>query len=155
MRSSIQFLAAIAVLLATATVTAQVYKWVDKDGKVQYSDQAPPAGANKAEPKRLSDPPAAADGAGKPATAIAKDGDKRRQEQAKKAEEAGKKAADEAERAKLDAENCRNARAALRDLESGRPMMRTDESGERAYLSDEQRQAEMTRAREAAATSCK
>lgn len=58
MKSPIQIFIAIAILLATATVAAQVYKWVDKDGRVQYSDQPPPADAKevKSAPKRATPP---------------------------------------------------------------------------------------------------
>ena len=45
MKSPVQLFIAMAILLATATVAAQVYKWVDKDGKVQYTDTPPPASA--------------------------------------------------------------------------------------------------------------
>src|SRR5512140_2243054 len=44
------------VSVAVATVSAQaqtVYRWVDKDGKVQYSDTPPPADARSSQQKRL------------------------------------------------------------------------------------------------------
>lgn len=44
------------VSVAVASVTAQaqtVYRWVDKDGKVQYSDTPPPADARSSQQKRL------------------------------------------------------------------------------------------------------
>ncbi|MBL8524734.1 MAG: DUF4124 domain-containing protein [Betaproteobacteria bacterium] len=154
MKSPIQFFAAIAILLATATVAAQVYKWVDKDGKIQYSDTPPPPGATKAEPKKVETGPGAASAAPAPAKSLqdrAQDYDKRKTEaadQAKKAGEAQKKSAD-------NDENCKAARTALQDLESGRPIRRTNEKGELAYMTDEERQAEISRAREVAAASCK
>ena len=128
MRSPIRFFAAAAILLAAATVTAQVYRWVDKDGKVQYSDQPPPAGATKADPKKVADAPASGKA---PATAAtpqksiadqAKEFDKCRKEEAKKSEEQAKKDEDAKKASETDKENCKNARAALRVLESGRPM---------------------------------
>ena len=45
MKSPVQLFAAIAIFLATATVAAQVFKWIDKDGKVNFSDTPPPAEA--------------------------------------------------------------------------------------------------------------
>ena len=54
MKSPVQIFVAIAVLLATATVAAQVYKWVDKDGQVQYTDTPPPPGAAKVEAKKIN-----------------------------------------------------------------------------------------------------
>ena len=41
----------LAALVVCSSASAQMYKWVDKDGKVHYSDQAPP-GVN-AEPVQL------------------------------------------------------------------------------------------------------
>ncbi len=161
MKSPIRFFAAVAVLLATATVTAQVYRWVDKDGKVQYSDQPPPPGATKADPKKVSEGPAAgstASAAPTPQKSIAdqaKDFDKRKKDEAKKGEEQAKKDEDAKKLADNAAENCAQAREMIRNLESGRPMARTTESGESYFLSDEQRQSGLNRAKDIAAKSCK
>ncbi len=154
MKSPIQFFIAIAILLATATVAAQVYKWVDKDGKVQYTDTPPPANASKAEAKKVETGSAATSSSPAPAKSLqdrAKDYDKRRTEAAdatKKSEEARKK--DEAV-----AENCKAARAELRDLESGRPIRRTNEKGEITVMSEAERDAELSKVRALAAESCK
>ena len=152
MKSPIQLFIAIAILLATATVAAQVYKWVDKDGKVQYSDTPPPADATKAEAKKVDA------GALAPGTAAAptlekraKDFDKRRNEEIEK----GKKAAEAQKKADVDEENCKNAKIVIRDLESGRPLKRATEQGESKYMSDEERQADLEKARATVATSCK
>ena len=59
MKSPVQLFAAIAIFLATATVAAQVFKWIDKDGKVNFSDTPPPAEAVKGEAKKLTVLPAA------------------------------------------------------------------------------------------------
>lgn len=40
-RTHIRCLALLIAALAALTATAQVYKWVDKDGKVHYSDKKP------------------------------------------------------------------------------------------------------------------
>ena len=42
----------VAMSLAS-TAVAQVYKWVDKDGKVHYTDSPPPLDAKKSEQKRF------------------------------------------------------------------------------------------------------
>lgn len=45
-----------ASVLVSATASAQtLYRWVDKDGKVQYSDMPPPANAKNSQQKRLGD----------------------------------------------------------------------------------------------------
>jgi len=47
-------LALYAVLCMALPAQAQMYKWVDRDGRTVYSDQAPPPDAKKVEQKRLN-----------------------------------------------------------------------------------------------------
>ncbi len=175
MKSPIQIIIAIAVLLAAVTVTAQVYKWVDKDGKVQYSDIPPPPNAKvdtqKLSTKSASGPaapekalPANAkdatkDDKGKAATKGApkslaervKESDKKREEDAA----AAKKAAEDERYAKATEARCKDASRYLADLSSGRPIGGADEKGERKLLDDDARAAEIVRARAAMTESCK
>ncbi len=151
MKSPIQLFIAIAILLATATVAAQVYKWVDKDGQVQYSDTPPPPGATKAEAKKVDTGSVAPASTAPTLETRAKNFDKRRASEAEK----DKKAAEAQKKADLDAENCKNANMRIRDIESGRPLKQLNEQGESVYMSDETRQADLTQARALAATSCK
>lgn len=58
MKSPLQLFVAIAVLLATATVAAQVYRWVDKDGKVHFSDTPPPTDSKGTAAKKVDVRPA-------------------------------------------------------------------------------------------------
>ena len=153
MKSPVQLFIAAAILLATATVAAQVYKWVDKDGKVQYSDMPPPATATKTEARKIETSPAVVSTPA-PAKSLqdrAKDFDKRKTDVAEKA----KKSEIDQQKAETDAANCSDARAALRQLESGRPITRTTETGSREYLDDEARQAEITKARKSIEGFCK
>jgi hypothetical protein len=171
MKTPIQLFVAVAVLLAAATVTAQVYKWVDKDGKVQYTDTPPTVDA-KGTPKKVDTRPASgsvvtpvapaksapAKDAGKAAPAKPltleernKDSEKRRAEQM----EAEKKAADQAKVDKAYQERCKEATRYLRSLESGRPISTTDDAGERKIMDDAARNAEVARARNAISESCK
>jgi glutaredoxin len=50
-------LAAALMLAAGAAHAGQLYKWVDRDGQVHYTDQPPPPEARSAERKRLGDKP--------------------------------------------------------------------------------------------------
>jgi len=180
MKFSIQLFIAIAVLLAAATVTAQVYKWVDKEGKVQYSDTPPPPDT-KNQPKKVDTRPAAgaasvpakapaadaAKGAAKGApTGNTKDtaSDKPKtlselnQESEKRradALDAEKKVGEQAKKDKANQDRCREATRYFRDLETGRPISITDDSGERKMLDDNARAAEVTKARNAMNESCK
>lgn len=162
MKSPIQLFVALAVLLATATVAAQVYKWVDKDGKVQYSDMPPPPSVSKTDPKKLntganSAAPAAANTTAAAAAAAqkspqdrSKDADKRRIEDAEKARKD-----EEAQKAvKQNEERCGAATRYKGDLDSGRPIARNNDQGERTYMSDEERSTEIARIKSVMAESC-
>ncbi len=154
MKSPVQLFIAVAILLATATVAAQVYKWVDKDGKVQYTDTPPPASATKTEAKKVDTAPPVASTTAASAKSLqdrAKDYDKRKTDAAEKA----KKSETDQQNAAANAANCSDARASLRDLETGRPTARTTEAGVREILNDEARQAEMAKARKSIADFCK
>jgi len=154
MKSPVQLFIAMAILLATATVAAQVYKWVDKDGKVQYTDTPPPASATKTEAKKLDAAPASAPAAGAAAKSLAdrsKDFDKRKTEDAEKQ----KKAEVDKKNADIAAANCKDAKTNLKTLESGRPLVRTTETGDREVMSDDARQADLVKARKAADEFCK
>jgi hypothetical protein len=52
-------IASLAALLLTVSLAqaAQLYRWVDADGRVHYTDQPPPREARSAERKRLGDRP--------------------------------------------------------------------------------------------------
>jgi hypothetical protein len=142
---------------------AQQYKWVDKDGKTQYGD-TPPPGA-KATPLKGPGAPAGAagaesKGAAKDAKAAAKgpltpgeqDAEfRKRQLEAQKAREKDAQTAQDRESKRA---NCANAQEQVRALESGQRISRTDAKGERYYIDDEQRVAEIARARKAASEWC-
>ncbi len=46
-------------VLAVAPAGAELYKWVDADGNIHYTDTPPPPSAKKAERKKLADKPSA------------------------------------------------------------------------------------------------
>jgi hypothetical protein len=137
-----------------AAVAAQTYKWVDKDGKVRYGDQPPPG--VKATP--LKPPPPAPNA---PSAAAAKKGGEKplspeaafqkRQQEQREAEQKAAKAGTEDETKRT---NCQQSQAALRGVESGQRITTTDVNGERVYLTDEQRDQEAVRLRQAVKEWC-
>ncbi len=176
MKSPIQIIIAIAVLLAAVSVTAQVYKWVDKDGNVQYSDIPPPPDAQNAVPKKVNTNSAAGpaapakaapadaktapkDDKGKAATkegpkSLAdrvKEFDKKRADDAA----AAKKAEEEEKFAKANEARCKDAGRYLAELNSGRPIGGTDDRGGRKILDDAARAAEVAKVNAAMNESCK
>jgi hypothetical protein len=151
MRRALLFL--VTMGLATA-VAAQAYKWVDKDGKVRYGDQPPPG--VKATP--LKGPPPRASSA--PSTAAKKSGEKpltpeqafqqRQKERAEADEKAAKAGADD----ETKRVNCQQAQASLRTLQSGQRISTTNASGERVYLSDDERDREANRVQQSVREWC-
>jgi hypothetical protein len=152
-------------LCAALQASAQLYKWVDSDGKVQYSDKPPP-GNIKAEklrePARAASVPAAGETKGGTKKDAAKAAPKTTAEQeqafrkrqldaAKSQEEETKKQAEVRDRT----ENCRRAKAALASLQLGGRQTRVDDKGERVYLDDQQIAQETARVQQEAATACR
>lgn len=155
-------------LVFAANASAQMYRWVDKDGKVHYTATPPPPGTKETRTLRSpAAPPAAADDAAKDAgaqDAAAKDARKgpltpaeqeqefrKRQLEAQKASEKAALAAKEAE---VKQANCTRAREALATFESGQRIARTNAQGERYYLEDDARDREAQAARRAAQDWC-
>lgn len=153
----------ICLAILPAMANAEVYKWKDKDGSVRYSDIPPPSNI-KQEPmlgKKTVKPTGQA-----PLTAVEGDvmqtinrnktpvekeksiadknatdkaplsKDEAAAKRAKEAEE--QKKADEAKREelKIKQENCRVAKSNLATFVNGGRITKTNENGERTYLSD-------------------
>ena len=161
--------------------SAQMYKWVDANGKVQYSDKPPPSNVKTEklrEAARAPSPPAASEAEGdtkkdpvKAGPKTAAEGDIKKdaakagpktvaeQEQAfrkRKADEAKaqEKQAQEQTIARDRAENCKRAKAAVANLEMGGRQTRVDDKGERIFLTDQQITQETAKARQEAAAAC-
>lgn len=141
----------LAVLAVAAPLaSAQLYKYVDKDGKTVYSDQ-PPANVDSKQLRIQSSPsgPAAA-----PAkSALDKDkelekGRKGAREQAKKGEQAAKAAQDAEQR-------CATARSLYAQYDTGGRFTKRLESGERVFLEESEVAAEKEKARAQMEEACK
>ena len=153
------------MLLYTAVASAQLYRWVDRDGRVHYSNTPPPAGVKSrtlAAPASAPVPPAT-NGEGAP-DASAKDASKgpltpAEQEQAfRKRQLEAQKAAEKAEAERKESmaktASCERARENLRTLESGQRVSRTNAQGEREYIDDAARARETESARQAVTDWC-
>lgn len=163
-----RILVLVLTLAFAASASAQLYRWVDKDGKVRYGD-TPPSGVETrtlGSPPRAT-PPAAGDDATKDDAAkddAAKDARKgpltpAEQEQAfRKRQTDARKAQEKEELARKDSEakqaNCARARESLANYESGQRVSRTNAQGERYYLDDDTRAAEAVKARQAVSEWC-
>jgi hypothetical protein len=131
-------LALLAAVLVALPAGAQLYKWTDANGRVQYSDKPPPPGAKgqAVQGNNISTVPGTSAGgtaaAPKSTADLQQDFRKRQAEQ----EEAQKKALKSAEEQRAKQANCQQAQRQLTALQSGQRMTAFDEKGERRFLED-------------------
>jgi hypothetical protein len=138
------------LVLACASASAALYKWVDEKGVTHYTEEPPPdRKATKIEIR--SDGPAA-----KPETAESwKDKDiefRRRRLEKERTDDAAEGLAKRA--AAQRRQHCLRAQDALETLAHGHPVYRVNEKGERVYMEDAERDAQTKRWRKEAETWC-
>ncbi|MEX0958412.1 MAG: DUF4124 domain-containing protein [Burkholderiales bacterium] len=146
------------LLALSVGASADVYRWVDKDGRVHYSDQPPPPGARQEKelqgaPRAPGAPPAEAKAeSDAPPTLQEREAEFRRRqvEQTEKAAQEQRAQEEAATRQR----NCEQARNQLAALRSGQRVARFNEQGEREYLGDEQIAQEVIRAEKAVSDWC-
>jgi hypothetical protein len=132
------------ILALAVPAQAQVYKWVDANGKIQYSDNPPPESKKPALIR--SGPPADAKPA-PPTDWQARDRDYRSRKIMQ--DDAGRR--EEQVRA-AQAEECRRARYWID--KAGVPVFRVNEKGERVFLEDAELAARVQTARQYVAQHC-
>lgn len=129
---------------------ATIYKWVDEKGVTHYSAVPPPD--RKAKTVETAPAPAGADGG----ETARDDWDQKEREfqsrRQKGLEEAGR--TPDARAVEDRAMRCAQARQQLTVLEKGGAVYRRGESGQRVYLEDAERAAEVARARRAVDSLC-
>lgn len=137
----------LALALAAATgAFGQLYKSIDKDGRVIYTDQPPPD--LKSTPIKVNPGQPAAP----PKTAV----QRQKEQQQRESAGADKRKADEdaARRAKAKEARCASAKAQLRNLSEGGRFTKLDANGERVFLDEKQIEAERAAAQKAVDDSC-
>lgn len=162
----------LALVCALPSLAWAQWQWVDKDGRKVFSDRAPPHDVPEKnilkQPgyhgKPLSSPTPAAEA---PATAsaptaaasapraTAKDKELEERKARTEAAEAAKQKAEEDKIAKQRADNCTRARSAKATFESGTPIRQTNAQGERVFMDDAARTAELRRIQDIINADCK
>ena len=141
-------IAAIAALLAFVPLAgAELYKYVDKNGRTVYSDQ-PPAGIDS---KTVKD--AAVSSAEPAKTAVQKDKDleKNRKETREKADKAEKAAA----RDRDQEQRCNQAKQNVQAYQEGGRMYKYNDKGEREFMGEEDIAAGLKKAQRDMEEACK
>jgi len=124
---------------------AQIYKWVDEKGRVQYGEKPPPG----AKASILRQEAAPASKPQPPADVSTQEADfRRRQIERRQAEEAS------AQKEKQRQSQCENAKNRLSSAEHAGRHFRY-QAGEKVYVSDAEREAALTRMRQQASEACR
>ena len=166
-----KWIATLAILALALPAWGELYKWIDANGKVHYSDQPPPANAKPQKappaprtPARAPAPvaegqpaegqaTAAAAPASAPKTAAEQEMEfrKRRVEAA----EAEAKAKKDAEAAAEKQRNCQQAKSRVAVLQTGGRITKSSPNGEQTYLGDNEIASELVEAQKIADSWCK
>ncbi|HZR01882.1 MAG TPA: DUF4124 domain-containing protein [Burkholderiales bacterium] len=158
----------LAALVVALPVGAEMYKWMDADGKVHYSDRQPPTHAKRQETIRVSPRPNPIPAAPTPgATGVegeqgaAPTGPKSVADQEMEfrkrrveAAEAEAKRQKDAQAASDKQRNCEHAKARVAALEKGGRVTRLDASGEQVFLNDAEIGQALVEARKTADSWC-
>ncbi|MFG6439485.1 DUF4124 domain-containing protein [Roseateles sp. LKC17W] len=162
-------IAALIAIGLAAPAQAQ-WKWRDAQGKVQYSDRPPPSGTPEKDvlqrpanaTRTITVVPvgqATAAAASAPRVAASAPSKAEQEAAARDKQEQDREAAKQKEaehrQAELRRQNCGRAQANLRELQSGIRITRTNEQGERVFMDDAQRLAEVERARGLITSECR
>jgi hypothetical protein len=140
-------LAIVALACALAPLaSAELYKYVDKDGKTVYSDQ-PPVNADS---KQLHVAPSAGSG---PKSYVERD--KELDKQRKEAADKEKKSEQGAAQAKAAEERCTQAQANYKSFEEGGRLLKYNDKGEREYMTDEEIESGRVKSKQQMDEACK
>ena len=160
----------LALACTWATGAFAQWQWLDKDGRKVFSDRPPPSEVPEknilkqphisSRPRPAAPPVGAEANADTPVTAQATPGqgkDKQLEENKAKADaaEAAKKKAEEDRVAKARADNCARAKRAKEQLAPGQLVSNVNAKGERGFMDDATRAAELRRAEATIASDCK
>lgn len=152
------------------------WQWIDKDGRKVYSDRSPPADIpaknilKAPRGAKMAAQPATNDDAVAPATAASapvakadpnapkltgKDAQLEAKKKQAEEEEAAKKRANEEKVAKAKAENCERTKKTIADFQSGQRISYINAKGERDYMDDNAKAAEVKRLQGVVSSDCK
>jgi hypothetical protein len=133
------FVLACLVVLPFAAAAQQMYKWVDEKGVTHYTDSPPPSGNAQKIDIRATPPSAPV----APPQSFQQKEEQTRGERVQKAQEAQKVSAEEARSNALKKGRCIQARRQVQVLSIQRPLFNTNDKGEKVYIEDKDRQAEI------------
>jgi hypothetical protein len=140
-----------AITLASGAMANEIYKFTDENGNVHYGDR--PSGQASEQVLAMTYTRTNSGSLQKRVQAQA-DANTAREEARAEADAAEKEAAEKEADAAEQARKCERSRTRLETYLQSRRLYRTDASGERVYLDDEQRQEARQKAEEQVAEFC-
>ncbi|MDK9723890.1 MAG: DUF4124 domain-containing protein [Sterolibacteriaceae bacterium MAG5] len=147
MRAGIVF--PLCLMFLAAGAAAQAYKWTDAQGKVHFSDSPPPD--RKAD--KLSIKPAVPENP--EAVARSRDWKSQLEESRVRQHQEQKREAAEQNKRQAAENRCQSARRSLDTLKRERPVYRFNKDGQKEYLEDKDRAAEVQRAQDRVDANCR
>jgi hypothetical protein len=151
----LKLIIALFITLAPLAAHGQMLKCISQDGRVEYASQCPPGTREQQTGiKNTKEGPSSGATPQQPKSYLEREADfrKRQVESAEARQKDEKKAAEDQERQA----NCAQAQTYLRSLQAGNRIARTDpKTGERVFLDDPDRPAEVAKAQRAVDTNCK
>jgi len=140
------------MLLFSIAAHAQIYKWVDENGKTQYTDRPPSSSVTKEEQKlNINSAPIS----GKNATSKSKNLTNERLEFDKRQQQKKENEAKQQAKTEENKKKCIDAQTRLKMYTDLPRMTVPDGSGGIAYVDDDTRQKKIDEANKAVATFCK
>ncbi len=141
------------ILLMPTSINAKIYKRVDENGKVHYSDKPFDDDSKPLEIKDNVTPEQQREAQIRARKLIQRQQRSVNNQLESEYEAKQKKQEEERKEKKLNVA-CKRAKSSLRTLNMQRPVFQRDENGEPVFLSDEKRKKEMLKLREAIAQHC-
>ena len=152
MKAAIAFL----ILLAPLAAHGQLVKCIDKDGRVEYTTSCPPDTREVPTGIRSSRGGPSSSGAASPKQKSIAEQEAAFRKRQMESTDAQKKEEAKASELAQNRENCERARIYLRSLQEGQRISQIDpRTGERVYLEDPARPAEIAKAQQAVDSNCR
>ena len=138
-------IALIALCMTPVAFAGKVYKWIDKDGNVQYSAQKP---ADNAQEMNIKSKSSAHEEEPAEESADAESADKKKESNEDKVTVSSEKEAAEIEKknAEVRKKNCSIAKKRLATINAGGRLYEVNEQGERSYWDDATRSSKLSEA---------
>jgi Domain of unknown function (DUF4124) len=140
-------------LVCSTLCFSEIYRWVDADGRVYYSDQPPPSTV-KEEKTIKTTPRARSSSSSNSSAKTLEQQDLDFRQRRAKAEEEKVKQEKEAAEEKDRKENCERAKGRLANLQAGGPAIKYNDQGAQVYLNDQEIKQEIATTQKAVESWC-